>query len=307
MPPNSNDPAPGPDPPESEEYRHPGGYDPPPETDSGWQNEPSQPEPPSDTASASPQQGPNPDYPPAGRPSPQPPFGQIQQPPQYGDPRMAAQGPPPGGYTGWPPQGPPPRQRTGLIIGVVIAITVLVLGGLSLVFINMLRDDGAESGGGAESHADVESPTAPGTTEPETSNPADDGVGAALFGDTYSYDDGVSITVAAPEEFDPSATAAFDAAPSYVRFTVTLANDGTESFDASMAFASAQSGNHEASEVFDSEQGLEGAPYTSVLTGRSVSWDIGFGVDDPEDVVLQISPSWGHEPAVFVSGLPRAY
>lgn len=217
---------------------------------------------------------------------------------------MAAQGPPPpGGYTGWPPPpGPlPPRRRTGLIIGVVIAIAVLLLGGLSLVAINMLRNDGAESGS-AESPSDLESPAASDTTEPETSNSADDGVGEAIFGDTYSYEDGVSITVAPPEEFNPSATAAFDAAPSYVRFTVTLANDGTGSFDASLASASVQSGNHEGSEVFDSEQGLEGAPYTSVLTGRTVSWDIGFGVDDPEDVVLQISPSWEHEPAVFVSG-----
>jgi hypothetical protein len=165
-------------------------------------------------------------------------------------------------------------------------------------------ESGASGGSPADSESLAESETTePETTEPETSAPADDGASSAIFGDTYTYEDGVSITVGPPEEFSPSSSAAYDAAPTYVRFTVTLANDGSGSFDASSTYASVQSGSHEASEVYDSARGLEGPPYTSLLPGRTVSWDIGFGVDDPQDIVLEISPSWGHEPAVFVTGL----
>ena len=156
----------------------------------------------------------------------------------------------------------------------------------------------------AEETTEPES-TEPESTEPETTleepAPPEEAPVSGVFGDTVSYDDGISVTVEPPSEFSPSETAAFEEAPSYVRFSITVANDGDQPLDLTLFTNTAQSGQSEASEVFDTEQGLEGPPYTSLQPGRSVSWDVGFGVEDPNDIVLQLSPSFDHEYAVFSS------
>ena len=176
------------------------------------------------------------------------------------------------------------------------------MGGLVLVGINVLRDAGTGIVASRESPSETESPTEPEVTDPDSVDSQEVDVGQAIFGETFTYEDGVSITVDPPEIFSPSEFAAHDEAPSYVRFTITLVNDSTDSFDASFALTNAQSGQSEAAGIYDFDQGLEGPPHTSLLPGRTVSWDVGFGVEDPEDVVLEISPSWDHEAAIFVSG-----
>jgi len=181
----------------------------------------------------------------------------------------------------------------------VIAVGVLLLGGIGLIAINATRDARPDLAAGGQSSSAAEEPTPP-SSGPESAPPSEED-GPAAFGETFIYEDGLSISVGPPNEFTPSETAVFDPAPSYVKMTITITNDSDASFDTSWFLSSAQSGQHEASEVFDSTQGLEGPPYTSLLSGRSVSWDVGFGVDDPEDVVLEITPSLDHEDAVFIS------
>jgi hypothetical protein len=138
-------------------------------------------------------------------------------------------------------------------------------------------------------------------TTSEEPAPPDDAPAFGVFGDTIGYDDGISVTVDPPSEFSPSETAAFDEAPTYVRFSITVVNDGDQALDLTLFSNTAQSGQSESSQVFDSAQGLEGSPYTSLLPGRSVSWDVGFGVEDPNDIVMQLSPTWDHEEVVFAS------
>jgi hypothetical protein len=188
-------------------------------------------------------------------------------------------------------------------VTLAIIAAVVLLGALGLIGYNVLRDTAADVAG--ESPSPTE--TTPETTEPETTDAEPDGPpvggpGPTIFGGTVSYEDGLAITVDPPEEFTPSDWAFYDDAEAYVRLTITVTNDGTESFDLLWFIVSAQSGQYEATAVYDSEQGLDGAPYTSLLPGRSLSWDEGFGVDDPDDLVLHISPSLDHEEAIFVSG-----
>lgn len=125
--------------------------------------------------------------------------------------------------------------------------------------------------------------------------------GPASFGDTYTWTDGVSITVSAPEAFTPSEYASFDEAPSYLKFTITLVNDSDEPVSAALVYPSLQSGNTEASTVFDSDQGLSGPPSTDVLPGRETQWAVGFGVSDPTDLVLEISPGFAYDSAYFTN------
>ena len=122
------------------------------------------------------------------------------------------------------------------------------------------------------------------------------------FGSTYTFDDGVSIHVSEPEPFTPTEWAAGgESHDQHVSFSVRVVNKSGAPFDASMIYASVASGAGEGDEVFDTDAGLDGPPETSVLDGREVTWKVGFGVDDPEDIVMQVEASWDHDPAIFTT------
>lgn len=155
----------------------------------------------------SPQQppaGPGPQYPPSGPGQQYPPQG-PQQPPsgapyppgsstpyvsgdgtQYpamsGPQAPGAQGPPyppPGGPGPYPqyPYGPPPSgggRRTGLIVGIVIAVGILLVGVLGLIGVNMMRSGGDEA---ASDSTTEESPRDDEATGPPSASEA---VGACL-------------------------------------------------------------------------------------------------------------------------------
>ncbi|WP_395111266.1 hypothetical protein, partial [Actinomadura sp. SCN-SB] len=58
--------------------------------------------------------------------------------------------------------------------------------------------------------------------------------------------------------------------------------------------ATLQSADREMAEIFDygqpRETALVGSPQTTLLPGRKVAWNIGFSVDDPDDMILEITP-----------------
>ncbi len=65
--------------------------------------------------------------------------------------------------------------------------------------------------------------------------------------------------------------------------------------------ATLQSSNVEAAQVFDSEQGISGPPATTLLPGRESAFQVVFGVMDPADLVLEVTPGFEYEPAIFTS------
>lgn len=109
------------------------------------------------------------------------------------------------------------------------------------------------------------------------------------FGKAYTWDDGVTVTVGKPKSFRPSAFAAVEKGKRYVKFTVTVVNKSNKSVDLGLTYISVQSKNKEADEVFDSASGLKGPPDTKVLKGRVSEFEVGFGVVDPKDVVMEIA------------------
>ena len=142
----------------------------------------------------------------------------------------------------------------------------------------------------------VDSPAEPADT-PEPEPLPDYGNFTDL--NAMTYDDGLGLQVDSLEEFTPSEFAAYDEAPAYLRFTMTITNETGAEFDPSLFTTTAQSGGREASEIFDSESGLEGAPMTTILPGGSVEFAIGYSVEDPADFVLEVSPSFDHESTIF--------
>jgi hypothetical protein len=129
--------------------------------------------------------------------------------------------------------------------------------------------------------------TPPASTEPTYS--ATPERETLAFGKSYTWDDGVSVTVGRPTKFKPSAYAVVERSKRYLKFTVTVVNKSNKPVDLGLTYIRVQSDNQEAREVFDSISGLRGPPDTKVLKGRESEFDAGFGVADPTDLVLEIA------------------
>ncbi|MFZ5850350.1 MAG: hypothetical protein ACOYY2_03010 [Actinomycetota bacterium] len=125
----------------------------------------------------------------------------------------------------------------------------------------------------------------------------------AAFGQTYTWDDGLAVTVSPPAPFTPSETAAFTESPAYLAFEVKVVNGTAEPYEPAVLYLTLQSGNTEASQVFDvGEAGLAGPPATPLLPGREAVFKVGFGVADPADLVMQVAPGFEYDPAIFTTG-----
>lgn len=121
------------------------------------------------------------------------------------------------------------------------------------------------------------------------------------FGETFTYEDGLQITVSKPKEItlgewadNPGETAA--------AFEVTYVNGTGAPFDASLTYATVQSGNTEAEEeYYDPDNNLDGAPSTSILADREAKFTIAYVPTDMSDMVMEISPDAGidYAPILF--------
>lgn len=144
---------------------------------------------------------------------------------------------------------------------------------------NAPSEGSADAGADAEAVAEVDD-------EADTAEETSETLG---FGETATYSNGLSISVSEPTEFTPSEWAVEDApADNYLKFTVKVVNKTGANFDPSGMYLTMQSGNAEAEEIFDTDSGLEGTPMTTILNGRESTFDVGFGVDDPSDLVLEV-------------------
>jgi hypothetical protein len=118
------------------------------------------------------------------------------------------------------------------------------------------------------------------------------------FGDTFAYDDGLSVTVSAPEAYTPGEYSDGADQAANVVFTVTMTNDTGANFEP-FTYETATSGGVEASKIYDAD--IESSPTTVVPDGQSITYRIAFSVADPDQIVFQIAPSFDYDDAVFTS------
>lgn len=137
--------------------------------------------------------------------------------------------------------------------------------------------------------------------EPTTSTSAQPASDQAAFGETYKWTNGLEVTVSVPTPITPSATASVDPSAAYLGYTVTIINNTGSTYDPELFTSSVQSGDKEGDQVFDSANGYGGAPSTAILNGRQSTFTIGLGVSNPDDVVMQVRPSFDYKPAFFTS------
>lgn len=147
--------------------------------------------------------------------------------------------------------------------------------------------------------------SAPAEAGPEDGAPAPtspQGTGVQAFGSTYVYDDGLAVTISSPQPYEPSEYAAgTDGFTHFIVVDVTVVNQTGAPWDPALFYSTLQSANQEASEVFDSPT-LSGPPSTTLLDGREAVFQIGFGVADPADLVLEVTPDFSHEPLIYQQG-----
>ncbi len=161
--------------------------------------------------------------------------------------------------------------------------------------------DSAPAGVNQPSATSAASQSKPATaaTSATSSAPANDGT--ATFGQAFTWEDGLSLTVGKPSSFTPSKWAAGkEKFTKFVVFDVRVVNKTGKPWDPSLISATIQSSNQEGSQVYDSGS-LGEDPSTKLLNGREVTFKIAFGVDDPKDLVLEIAPDFAHDSAIFTS------
>ena len=95
--------------------------------------------------------------------------------------------------------------------------------------------------------------------------------------------------------------AGVEGAKSFVVIEFTVVNGSSTPYDPISFNASAQSGNTEASRIFDSEKKVGIKPTTKVLPGREAKFSLAFGVSDPADLVVQVAPGYKYEQVLFTS------
>lgn len=161
-----------------------------------------------------------------------------------------------------------------------------------------------DEGDGAETDAPE-----PETDEPETDEPGTDETeaeetpaGPASFTDKYVYADGlevevISITQEKLGEWDIAD--GMEPGDPYHRFEIRITNGSTEQVDVlGTASVSYGADGHQAPSVYsDSEVLLDG----TILPGKAKTGAFSFGVppESVDDVVLEFSPDFLHDPAIF--------
>ena len=138
--------------------------------------------------------------------------------------------------------------------------------------------------------------------EPTSAEPTSEAPSTPQFGETYSWDDGLEMTVSKPTAYKPSPSAAgTDRFKNFLMFQITIKNGSKEKFEPGPTTISVSSGDEEGQEVFDYDKGIESAPSTSVRPGRSTKWKVAFAVKDPKDLTMDAAPDFTREPITFTS------
>ena len=142
---------------------------------------------------------------------------------------------------------------------------------------------------------------------PEVDEPAEEAepvpISNLAFGDTMIWEDGVELTVSAPEGYTPSEYAAGADFPNNIAFTMTIVNNSSENLDP-LPYERLSSGGQEASQIFDLSGDGEDVgipPTTVILPGQSVTWKTAWSVADPNSLTMQVSPSFEYEDAIFTN------
>lgn len=183
----------------------------------------------------------------------------------------------------------------------IAAIVVSVLGSIislivAIVFVFGALADATDTDGSMSD-----------TTTSASASASDDsrsaGSGTGKIGDTYTWDDGVSVTVSQPKAFKPTDSAAGNYDKSlkdFEKYTVTIKNNSDEPVDPAQFRMTGNSGGKEAERMFDT--GISSLPTTKIQPGKSLTFNVGFAMADHKDASFDVSLDYDREEATFIQG-----
>lgn len=128
------------------------------------------------------------------------------------------------------------------------------------------------------------------------------------FDEFHRYEDGISIQVSAPQEFDLSDTGEVEGTEraTAVMFEITIDNATNETFVPD-AYPTVTTGEFEAALIKDVNNPFGDFTYSlpsEIPAGESFSWMTAYSVDSLENLTVKIGPSFDHEDARFTNILP---
>lgn len=126
-------------------------------------------------------------------------------------------------------------------------------------------------------------------TPAEEEEPSEEPEVNPTFGQAYTWDNGLTVTIGVPTPFEPSEFAYVDGEGTPMRFDVTVVNGTGANYEPGIDYITVQSGSTEAIDIFDVDQ-LGDTPSTVLLDGREAQYSVGFLVSDPADLVLEFQP-----------------
>ncbi|MEJ2888773.1 hypothetical protein [Actinomycetospora aeridis] len=175
------------------------------------------------------------------------------------------------------------------VTGVVACVLAVALGITGMVIVanafTQLNEDLSAVGAGTPP---VAAP-APATT-------------AVAFGQTFTYADGLAVTVSEPTSYEPSSYAAGNTNPYAYSVTVRVTNNTGTAFDPVLLQTAMSTGGAPASQIFDAETGTP--PQNQLQPGRSMTYEVAFSTTtNSGEAQVDVTPSFDHEAAVFTGDL----
>ncbi|WP_448006174.1 hypothetical protein [Agromyces bauzanensis] len=188
------------------------------------------------------------------------------------------------------------------VMGLVVSIIAVVVG-LVMLVTSLIGSIGA-----VVDEIDDAIPDVPGFPLPgEDAQGGDPGAGDLAFGETMTWDDGVALTVSAPEPYTPSDFAVGATRANHIIFTLTITNNSSEDLQP-LPLPTLSSGDQEVSQIVDLGGDLFGPgddvgipPTATVEPGGSVSWRVAWSLDDPSSLTLQVAPNLSYPGATFTN------
>ena len=172
------------------------------------------------------------------------------------------------------------------ILGLISAASLALVG---------CSDSGTVEKGGASTASSTAAAT---TQDAEPASEAEDSK-ELQFGDKYTWENGLSLSISKPEAFKPSSYAIKGDTGKHVIMTVVIENGTGEDYDPVLSSFTASSSGEESEGVFDDANKLNGSPDTTVKAGKSIKFKIGFSVADPKDITLDASPGFEYQSKTF--------
>ena len=136
---------------------------------------------------------------------------------------------------------------------------------------------------------------------PSAAAPATSAVG---FGQTFTYSDGLAVTVDQPTPYRASSSAAGDVNPHAYSVTVRITNNTGAAFDPVLLQVAMSTGGDQASQIYDSANDMGDRPQNQLQPGRSLTYELAFSTTaDSGEAQVDVVPSFSHDHAVFTGTL----